>query len=61
LQRDQRTWAAHSSLAAIVTESAAPGRLDRRDVDFSHLHHRLESALGCGAIGIGDCYSERAA
>jgi hypothetical protein len=34
--------------------SAAPGRFDRRDVDPSHLHHRLESALGCGGVRIGD-------
>lgn len=40
--------------------SAAPGRFDRRDVDFSHLHHRLESALGCGTIGIGDGGNESA-
>src|SRR5882762_10895627 len=30
----------------VVTLSAAPGRLDRGDVDFFHGHHGRESALG---------------
>ena len=28
-------------------------RLDCSDVDLSHLHHRIERALGGGGIGIG--------
>ena len=34
--------------------SASPCRLDRRDVDLPHLHHRVKRALGNGRIGIGD-------
>src|SRR4051812_14767774 len=34
-----------------ISRSAAPRRLDRRDVDFLHLHHRLERALCFGAAG----------
>src|SRR5215212_9446507 len=33
--------------------STAARRLDCSDVDFFHLHHRIERALGDGAIGIG--------
>src|SRR5580765_8833253 len=32
----------------------AARRLDCSDVDLSHLHHRVERALGGGAVGIGD-------
>src|SRR5882757_2430309 len=31
--------------------SATPRRLDRRDVDLPHLHHRGECALGFSAAG----------
>src|SRR5207249_10859882 len=34
--------------------SAPPRRLDRRDVDLSHCHHRVERTLGRRAIWIGD-------
>jgi len=39
---------------------SAAGRLDGRDVDPRHLHHRLERTLGRGAIGVGDGGSEGA-
>src|SRR5215510_7494295 len=36
-------------------------RLDCSDVDLSHLHHRIERALGGGGVGIGYrfCQSHR--
>jgi hypothetical protein len=33
-------------------------RLDRSDVDFSHLHHRIERAFGGSRIGIGDRFPQ---
>ena len=41
--------------------STAARRLDCSDVDFFHLHHRIERALGGSAIGIGyrSCQSQR--
>lgn len=33
-------------------------RRDRSDVDFSHLHHRIERALGGSRIGIGDRFPQ---
>ena len=35
------------------------GGFDRRDVDLSHLHHRLECALGGCRVGVGDGGRER--
>src|SRR5690349_24816230 len=32
--------------------SAVEGRLDPGDVDLAHRHHRLERALGGGAVGV---------
>src|SRR3954451_20513280 len=32
---------------------SAQRRLDRRDVDLAHRHHRLERALGRGLVGVG--------
>jgi hypothetical protein len=51
-----RSWR-HVGRSASV---AAPGRFNRSDVDFPHLHHRVESALGRRAIRIGDCVNEGA-
>jgi hypothetical protein len=34
--------------------STAAGRFDCRDVDFLHLHHGIERALGGGGVRIGD-------
>src|SRR4051794_1222485 len=33
---------------------------DRRDVDLAHVHHRLERALGGGAVGIVHRFEEHA-
>jgi len=33
--------------------STAQRRFDPRDIDLGHLHHRIERALGRGAIGTG--------
>src|SRR5262252_8745108 len=49
-----------SPSSSISASLPAPGRFDRGDVDLSHVHHRLESALGRRAIRIGDCVSEGA-
>src|SRR3954452_23663046 len=38
--------------------STAARPLDCRDVDLSHLHHRVERALGGGAVRIGDRFGE---
>src|SRR3954464_2279044 len=38
---------------------AASRRFDGGDVDLAHFHHRLERALGGGAIGIGDGVGQR--
>jgi len=35
------------------TTSTAARRLDCSDVDLCHLHHRIESTLGGGGVGIG--------
>ena len=47
-------------LAGAQPVSAAPGHLDRSDVDLSHLHHRFENALGRRAIGVGQRVNEDA-
>src|SRR5512134_1443465 len=39
--------------ASKITTSSAARRLDRSDVDLFHLHHRIESTLGGGGVGIG--------
>src|SRR5512141_1508276 len=39
--------------ASRITTSTAACRLDCSDVDLFHLHHRIESTLGGGGIGIG--------
>lgn len=41
-----------------MLSSASSCRFDSRDVDFFHLHHRFEGALGCRAIRIGDGIGE---
>src|SRR5438552_17917540 len=35
-----------------IDRLSAHGRLDRRDVDLVHGHHRLEGALGSSLVGI---------
>jgi hypothetical protein len=52
--------AVHGQQKRTINERQPPGRFDRSDVDLSHLHHRLESALGRRAIRIGDRGSEGA-
>src|SRR5437868_1042550 len=39
--------------------SATAGRLDFRDIDLRHPHHRIERAFGDGGIGIRDRLGER--
>src|SRR5262245_59441601 len=46
-------WRFREARVEAATSTAAR-RLDGDDVDLLHLHHRLERALGGGAIGIGD-------
>lgn len=38
--------------------STPPRGLNHCDVDFCHLHHGRERALGCGLVGIGDRFRE---
>src|SRR5439155_27064426 len=55
--RNRYGWGAAGAVAhrAAVTDgvapSAAPRLLDRGDIDFSHVHHRRERALGLTAAG----------
>src|SRR5438105_10778064 len=49
-----------ASPAVIAPASAPQCRLDRRDVDFPHLHHRFERTLCRCAIGTGDRIREDA-
>src|SRR5919197_1594803 len=42
------------SVSASWSSGSAACRLDRRDVDLLHLHHRIEGALGNSRIGIRD-------
>src|SRR5512143_3676956 len=44
--------------ASKITTSTAARRLDRSDVDLFHLHHRIESTLGGGGVGIGDRFGQ---
>src|SRR5215831_1424677 len=44
--------------ALVKPTSTAARRLDCSDVDLFHLHHRIERALGCSAIGIGDRFRQ---
>src|SRR5688572_31577204 len=41
-----------------TSNSTAARSLDRRDVDLSHIHHRIERSLGGGAVGIGHCFGQ---
>src|SRR5438552_1724118 len=41
-----------------MTTSTATRRLDCSDVDLSHLHHRIERALGGSGIGIRDRFRQ---
>ena len=47
--------------SALSASSSVPRRFDRGDVDLSHLHHRLERALGGRTVGIGYCVQQRRA
>ncbi len=47
-----------SSLKVLNRLSTAKRRLDRGDIDVSHLHHRIERALGGSGIGVGDGFRQ---
>src|SRR4051794_9858224 len=50
-----RRWRLRGKVTLIqLASSPPPRRLDGRDIDLFHLHHRLECALGGGGIAIGD-------